>query len=68
MESGRSCKAMNGWSAGGGSTWVTSKPAPLRWPASSAGPTADSSTRPPRAVLMSRGLRFIAASSVVLIM
>lgn len=52
---------------GGGATLVTSKAAPEMCPASHAGPTAASSTRPRRAVLINKGLLLIAANSEKLI-
>ena len=54
--------------AGGGSTLVTSNAAPEICPACSAGPTAASSTKPPRPVLISSGLRAMAANSAAPIM
>jgi hypothetical protein len=47
----------------GGSTESTSNPAPPMRPARSASASACSSTRPPRAVLISRQFGFIRASS-----
>ena len=54
---------MNGWPGAGGSPATTSKAAPEIWPDARAGPTAASSTSPPRAVLTSSGARRMDANS-----
>ena len=63
MTLGRSAIASSGWVRSGGSFVRTSKPIPETRPSSSALTRSSSLTRPPRAVLMISGLRFILRNS-----